>query len=245
MEMDQSTVKTAIVRSGVADRAFGHRAGGSIRQKAWMAWEKAIARLMELSSECALEAGMCKVLVKKHKGAGFVCEDGTRIEKGDRIGELHLNNRMVLELTSEHGANRAALRTARLARASIKELGEELERRPELADVKALVGITLLHRGLTHGLGFEQRALPSKAFEWATALYLRLLLRFLHPEGLNRSDRSKEKLTPVLLVCTRESLRKTFRSKRDLDTEMLGGAPGRIFKNSSDCSQGDPYYSVL
>ncbi len=224
----------------------GRRIGWKARQKAWMVWEKAIARLMEASSECSLEAGMCKMLVKKHKGAAIICEDGTRIERGDRIGELHLNNRMVLELTADHGANRAALRTARLARASLKEIASALERKPELAGVKALVGVTLLHRGLTHGLGFEQRALPSKAYEMATTLYLKLLLRFLHPEGLGRSERCREKLTPVLLVCTRESLRTTFRSRRGGDdSEIPPGEPGRFFIKSSDCSQGDPYYSAL
>jgi len=191
----------------VARRSRG-RVEDSLKQRTWMLWEKAMAFVLELTSEYKIEAGMCKLLVKKYRGPGFVCEDGTRIAKGDRIGELHLNNRMVLGLTREHGAERAALRTARLARASLKEIGNELERVPELADVKALVGVTLLHRGLTHGLGFESRRLPSKLFERATAAYLKLLLQFLHPEGLDRSERSKTKLTPAMLVCTRDNLRR-------------------------------------
>ncbi|WP_220377133.1 YkoP family protein [Cohnella phaseoli] len=221
----------------------GYQASGKLRQKVWMLWERAMARLMAMTSDYTLEAGMCKLLVKKHKGAAFVCEDGTRIEKGDRVGELHLNNRLVLELTGEHGADRAALRTARLVRSSLRELGEALERRPELGNVKALVGVTLLHRGLTHGLGFEQRPLPSKLFERATAAYLKLLLRFLHPEGLNRSGRSREKLTPVMLVCTRANLLAKF-PKRE-EAHELQGTSDRFFIKSSDCSPADPYISAL
>lgn len=206
--MTQQAAKGIVGSAPEAGEAWlGNRTRGAFRQKIWMAWERAVARFMELSSECTVDAGMCKMMVKRHKGAAIVCGDGTRIERGDRIGELHLNNRMVLNLTRELGADRAALRTARQARASLKELREALDGRPELADVKALVGVTLLHRGLIHGIGFEQMRLPSKLFEAATLIYLKLLLRFLHPEGLNRSERSKVKLTPVLLVCSRESLR--------------------------------------
>jgi len=220
--MDQQAAKGIV---GNATNAVGvwrsGRGATGFGQRAWMAWEKAVARLMALSSEYTHDAGMCIMMVKKYKGAGFVCEDGTRIEKGDRIGELHLNNRMVLELTREYGADRAALRTARLARSSLKEIDEALDRRPDLDGVKALVGVTLLHRGLTHGLGFERKRLPSKRFELATSVYLKLLLRFLHPDGLDRSERSKEKLTPVMLVCTRGNLRKLHakREPRAMDVQ--------------------------
>ena len=186
------------------------RSFGFARQSVWMAWEKAAAWAMRLTSEHTLRAGMCIVMVKKYKGAPFVCEDGTRIERGDRIGELHLNNGMVLALTRELGADRAALQTARLARNSLRQIREELDGRLAPARVKALVGITILHRGLTHGLGFEQRPLASKRFERLTAFYLKLLLRFMHPDGMGRSERSKLKLTPVMLVCTRDNLGRKF-----------------------------------
>jgi len=198
------------------------------RQAIWMMWENAVGRIMGMTSEYTLEAGMCKVMVKKHSGDDIVCEDGTRIRKGDRVGELHLNNRMVLELTRQAGPNRAALRTARLARDSLQRISEEWEIRPEMAEMKALVGVTLLHRGLTHGLGFEQRRLPSRRFEWLCSFYLKLLLRFMHPDGTERIGRSKEKLTPLLLVCSRDNLRNRF-----------------VFRKSSESSRGVPYSSCL
>ncbi|MFC4303907.1 YkoP family protein [Cohnella boryungensis] len=190
--------------------ALVKRSGCTARQRIWMAWEKVMLWIMGLNSEGKIDAGMCKVIVKKYKGPSFDCEDGTRIEQGDLVGELHLNNQMILGLTREAGAGRAALQTARLARTSLKEISAALDKRPELTRVKALLGVTLLHRGLTHGLGFEQRRLPSKRFERITAVYLKLLLFFLHPDGLERSDRCKEKLTPIMLVCTRSNLLRRF-----------------------------------
>ncbi|WP_239618729.1 YkoP family protein [Cohnella mopanensis] len=184
--------------------------GLTARQKLWLAWEKAAGRMMESMSESVLEAGMCKILVKKYKGEDILCADGTRIVKGDRVGELHLNNRMVLELTADVGANRAAIQTARLVRSSLKEINEALETRTDLSRVKALVGVTLLHRGLTHGLGFEIRSLPSKRFERVTALYLKLLLGCMHPDGLRRIEQNKDKLTPQLLILSRDALSHKF-----------------------------------
>lgn len=179
----------------------------TVMQKIWLLWEKLAGWGMKLGCDYVLEFGICKVMVKRHTGEAIDCEDGTRIEPGDRIGELHLDNRQMLELARTLGPDRAALQTARLARASLKRIDEAMETRPELIEVKALVGVTLLHRGLIHGLGFECKPLPSKGFERTSTVYLQTLLRFMHPEGANRVSRSKQKLTPLMLVHTRESLR--------------------------------------
>lgn len=192
------------------------RINKNVKQQIWMAWEKGMEWMMDLRSEHTLEFGICKVLVKKYSGPIMLCKDGTWIQEGDHIGELHLNNRMVLDLTREVGTDRAAIRTARQARDSLKAISEALASKDEMSTVRALVGVTLLHRGLTHGLGFEERSLPSKRFKMLTTFYLRLLLRFMHPDGVGRVNRSKEKLTPLMLVYSRTALIQKFESKSQL-----------------------------
>lgn len=187
-------------------------AGARAGQRMWMAWEGVVGRYMEWRSEGVYRFGVCKVLVKKHRGAGFTCEDGTRIEAGDRIGELHLDNAAVLGLTSSAAPSSAALALTRLARSSMRQVYVAMETIPELADVKALVGVTLLHRGLVHGLGFEQRRLSSRFEERMCALYLRMLLRWMHPEGKRRVRGSEEKLVPMKLIHSRRSLALRFGS---------------------------------
>ncbi|MBB6671429.1 polysaccharide deacetylase [Cohnella nanjingensis] len=177
-----------------------------------MAWEGLFAMVQKLGSESVTHYGICKVVVKKHRGHPIDCADGTRIEKGDRIGELHLDNTKVLALTGAASSERAALTTARLARDSLKQIQHALHHRDELSEVKALVGVTLLHRGLIHGLGFEQRALPSGWFERSSTVYLRLLLRFLHPEGRGRIRQRREKLVPMMLIHTRGTMARRFSS---------------------------------
>lgn len=191
-----------------------HLNKNTIKQRIWLTWEKGMEWILALRSEHTLKFGICKVMVKKYSGDSILCEDGTWIDDGDRIGELHLNNGRINELTRKFGVDRAALKTAREVRASMKEIGEALDTRMEMAQVKALVGVTLLHRGLTHGLGFEQHRLPSKRFEVITTLYLRLLMRFMHPDGLRHIDRNREKLTPILLVSSRSAFCQKFNPDR-------------------------------
>ncbi|MBB6729527.1 polysaccharide deacetylase [Cohnella sp. CBP 2801] len=175
-----------------------------------MAWEKVVGIGMEWGSEGTYSFGICKLLVKRHRGKPIVCRDGTRIERGELIGELHLDNAKVLELTREMSPSRAALLTARQARDDMRCIQAALESHPELVRVRGLTGITLLHRGLLHGLGFELQRLPSRMEERMCAFYLRVLLRFLHPEGGRRVAGNGGKLTPMRLVHSRSSLRRQF-----------------------------------
>lgn len=184
-----------------------------VGQKLWMSWERLIGRWLEWRSEDVYRYGVCKMLVKRHRGARIECEDGTVIEDGDRIGELHLDNTAVLALTGSAASSTAALTLARKARTSLRQIYVSLETLPELRDVKALVGVTLLHRGLVHGLGFEHRQLPSRFAERMCAIYLRLLLRCLHPEGRRRVQGREEKLMPLMLLHTRASLKQRFGSE--------------------------------
>jgi hypothetical protein len=187
--------------------------GKAALQSAWMLWEKGFERLSRWRSAWMAQFGICKVVVRQHRGESISCRDGTWIHRGDWVGELHLDNREVLRLLRSAGSERTALLTARLARDSLREISAALESRPELAGVKALVGITLLHRGIVHGLGFERHALESRWFERMTTWYLRILLRIMHPEGGRRIRQRTDKLVPVMLIHTRTALLARFSAR--------------------------------
>ncbi|WP_202128675.1 YkoP family protein [Paenibacillus dendrobii] len=175
-------------------------------QSVWMAWETVFDQITKLRSASVKKYGICKLVVRRHHGKGLECHDGHWIHAGDWVGELHLDNRQVLQLSREVGADRAALLTARMLRRSMKQISAAMETEPELAHVKALTGITLLHRGIIHGLGFEQHPLESKGFRIFTTYYLRLLLRVLHPVGRERTKQNAPKLVPKMLLMSRENL---------------------------------------
>ena len=116
-----------------------------------------------------------------------------------------MDNETILKLIRAEGPDRAALKIARLGRKSMHQISRAYESQSEFSEVNALVGITLLHRGLTHGLGFEHQAMKPDLFQKLTTSYLRMLLSVMHPEeephrSKNRIARSDEADSyPILL----------------------------------------------
>ncbi|WP_063860466.1 YkoP family protein [Paenibacillus sp. Soil724D2] len=193
-------------------------------QSLWMMWEHVFDFLNRFRSESVYRYGICKLVVRQHHGNSITCQDGRRILAGDWVGELHLDNRQVLKLTRTVGADRAGLSTARLFRIAIKQISQELDSNPELVKVQALTGITLLHRGIIHGIGFEQHPIESKWQQRFYAIYLRFLLRMLHPEGKQRVGHSIEKLSPIMIVISKQSLKERFTvRKKDSNPSSLDG----------------------
>lgn len=184
-------------------------------QSVWMAWESVFDQITKLRSASVRKYGICKLVLRRHHGKSLECQDGRSIHDGDWIGELHLDNRQVLKLSKELGPDRAALMTARMLRRSMKQISLALQTEDQLMEVKALTGITLLHRGIIHGLGFELHPLESKGFRVFSTYYLRLLMRVLHPVGRERTKQNTAKLVPRMLLMTRESLMERYSDKEN------------------------------
>lgn len=184
-------------------------------QSLWMMWENVFDFLTRFRSESVWRYGICKLVVRQHHGKSIACQDGHRILAGDWVGELHLDNRQVLRLTCAYSADRAALRTARMLHDAMKQISRELDSNPELIKVQALTGITLLHRGIIHGIGFEQHPIESKWQQRLCEMYLRFLLLVLHPEGKQRVQHSTEKLSPMMLVISKQSLKERYTLRKD------------------------------
>ncbi|OAB32083.1 hypothetical protein PMSD_18270 [Paenibacillus macquariensis subsp. defensor] len=90
-------------------------------------------------------------------------------------------------------------------RDAMKQISRELDNNTELMKVQALTGITLLHREVNHGIGFEQHPIESKWQQRFYATNLRFLLRVVHPEGKQRVQHSTQKLSPMMLVISKHS----------------------------------------
>lgn len=182
----------------------------AIIRPVWMQWERGFALLSRWRSAYVQKFGICTVMVRKYYGKEMTCKDGTCIRRGDWIGELHLDNAMVLKLLQARGSDQAAMRVTRLAADAMNQISCAMEFRPELSQVKALVGITLLHRGLTRGLCFERHEIRSRLSRRLMTVYLRLLLSVMHPDGGKRLGKRREQLVPIMLVHTRGTLRARF-----------------------------------
>lgn len=171
-----------------------------------MMWERVFDLITKARSASVSQYGICKLVVRRYHGPSMQCHDGQWVYSGDWVGELHLDNKQVLELCRSVGPNRAALMTARQLRDALYQISRAIDGKPELAEVTALTGITLLHRGIIYGLGFEQHPMKSRWLQWTTTHYLRLLLAVMHPSGTRRVRQSSEKLNPMVLMMTKKAL---------------------------------------
>jgi len=186
-------------------------------QFVWMKWESLFEWSTRMRSVYSGEFGICKMFVTKYYGKRIECEDGTSISAGDWVGELHLDNEKVLLMLQSNDASRVALTIARMARISMRQICAEIQSNPKLSQVKALQGITLLHRGIIHGLGFEKHEIEAGQFRTFSTSYLRLLIRVFQPGAKERIDQHAERLVPMRLVLTRRMLVQRFSLKESLD----------------------------
>ncbi len=116
-----------------------------------------------------------------YRGERVVLDDGTAIDPGDVVGELHLDNRRAVEL---HREGKSGIRFRREVLRSLPALAHDLVARPDCQAVKAVCGASLFWEGAAR-IGFENRPLPPFTRWWLT-WWVRFLLARFHPAGRQR-----------------------------------------------------------
>lgn len=175
----------------------------------WLGWE----RLTELlwRPQPIHPGGFFRYRIVRYRGPLTALRDGTIVTPGDWVVELHFDNRRLLQLwlaelpsatpSLQHdssGTKRARLgvpwELLRRARDDLTELAGRVTR-GELADVKALVGITLFARA-GRRLGFEVHPLPSTWYSRLQQFFFVGLVAIYHPLGWHIAERYRERAWP-------------------------------------------------
>ncbi|MFD2168769.1 YkoP family protein [Tumebacillus lipolyticus] len=133
-----------------------------------------------------------RIRVRHYAGPVIRLPDGQEIHEGDWVGFLHIYNLRLQQML--HGVksdNRRGVIVLRETQRSLPELVEFLRRHPRGERIKALIGVTLLNRGV-EPLGFTVQSVPDTGWFRFKAWYMRLMLLICHPEG-RRLSRKREK----------------------------------------------------
>ena len=121
------------------------------------------------------------------RGNPFTFPDGTRINRGQRVAEIHLDNHLVshtaLPMWELLGKTRSDLRF----------LAEQMMSGKIKDDFKAIHAVTVHHVAASR-VGFLSRELPEGAFTRLTQMFLKGLLVTYHPL---RKKRLSEGRTPL------------------------------------------------
>lgn len=126
------------------------------------------------------------------------------LRRGDLVGELHLYNyrlqQMLQGISSEIQLGLVALREVRN---SLPPLADYLDLHPAGYHVKALVGVSILHRGAA-SIGFHVFDLEAGWRKHFKTSYMRWLMRLCHPAGAKRFSGKGNLLIPKRIVMMKD-----------------------------------------
>jgi hypothetical protein len=163
-------------------------------------WERLYYRICKVQVENDDDLLYIRPMI--YKGHPIELDDGLVIEKGDRVLQLHFNNRLLIE-TAVHSTNTMQMITLllRMMRNTLKRLGEKISS-DSYTSYKGLYGISLMHRGATQ-FGFTVIEMPKGFDRSYQHFYLRMLMAIMHPDGRVRLKQKTDLLTPKIVAVSR------------------------------------------
>jgi hypothetical protein len=136
----------------------------------------------------------------RHRGRRVTLEDGTVVNPGDPVVELHMDNRRAAGL---HDTGKGGIRFRREVFRALPALARDLETLPEYREINAICGASLVWKEARRA-GFESRPFPAFT-RWWLGWWERHLMAHFHPAGRRR-----------LAVGNRTELRQIWISRRTL-----------------------------
>jgi peptidoglycan/xylan/chitin deacetylase (PgdA/CDA1 family) len=170
----------------------------------WLIWEKIFHILFRLHP--VGDGKFFNYRIRRYAGPPMDLRAGTTLHSGDYIMEIHFDNQMLFELgLNSRSTLQIGIKIIREMERTLPEMARELIATPNGDKVKALYGVSMIHRG-AESLGYGTYDLPRGLFSWMTNIYLRILIRVIHPEGNEKVRTKGEMLSPRMLIMPREIL---------------------------------------
>ncbi|NMO96787.1 polysaccharide deacetylase family protein [Paenibacillus lemnae] len=175
--------------------SFGKR----ILVSLWLLWEKAFHKVFRLETATP-EDPMLHFRLTSYHGKMIDLADGTQLEKGDQVLELHFDNKKLFEIGSRSRSEmQIAIQMIRAVQHDLPAVAQMVLDRPEFHKIKGLYAVTMITRG-PEQFGFILEDLPPGLFASSTRVYLKLLLSVIHPKGQSRLKEGSRRMEPKTLV---------------------------------------------
>jgi hypothetical protein len=151
-----------------------------------------------------------RIRVRHYAGPELALPEGVRIRGGDWVGFLHFYNLRLQELLQGvRSENRRVLLVMREVKNSLPELADFVRHHPHGERIKALIGVTLLNRGV-EPLGFSVAEVPDTAWFRFRSWYMRWMMAFCHPDGKKRLTVRGQPLRLMQVMLSRDELLRRY-----------------------------------
>lgn len=175
----------------------------------WLLYEKAFHAVFRLKTVGGSEHPSFHYRITTYNGQPIELAEGGRVNKGDRIAELHFDNKMLSTIAATSKSPVATgIRMLREVEQALPHLADQLMEDVQARDIKAVYGVTMIHRGADR-LGFEIHQLPDGWFKKSTNVYLRILVRVLtqRQKQVKGKAHRREPVTPRMLFMSEAKIR--------------------------------------
>ncbi|MFF2480471.1 polysaccharide deacetylase family protein [Paenibacillus sp. NPDC058071] len=133
--------------------------------------------------------------VKKYGGEAVELSNGEQLSKGDKIVELHFDNKKLSTIAAQSKSPLATgIRILREVEQALPVLANTIAGDPDARAAKSIYGVTMVYRG-ANKLGFQIVNLPDGLFARSSRIYLRVLMRVL--TNKQRNARAKERRSTI------------------------------------------------
>lgn len=172
--------------------------------KAWSLLDKVYFHCSRLEYVNQEAKNIFRVKLLTYRGRELFLTNGTSIRTNDTLLKIHLHNCLLIgETMNMSNDTKRALYVYKRVEESMPGLVDFIRNHPRKDDIKGIIGITLLHRGVSR-LGFEVKDIENSHYRRAKQFYMKPLFLLFH---LNKQHhRKKENMVPKFLVMSKEQL---------------------------------------
>jgi peptidoglycan/xylan/chitin deacetylase (PgdA/CDA1 family) len=205
----------------------------------WLMWERAFHVIFRLKTVGDVKDAAFHYRVTTYHGENIELAAGGRVEKGDRIAELHFDNKKLSSIAATSKSPVATgIRMLREVEQALPLLANQLAADHDADDIKAVYGVTMIHRGADR-LGFEIFQLPEGFFAKSTRIYLRILIRVLtnNTKQTAKGKKRRETISPRMLLMPVNTIRRHATvqlNKMQEEAERISDAVERTISAAAD-----------
>jgi Predicted xylanase/chitin deacetylase len=173
---------------------------------AWLLYEKLYHVVFRLKNVGG-DNSVFHYRVIKYHGEPIKLADNGYLKNGNKIVELHFDNKMLSSIALQSSSPLSTgIRLLREMEQALPVLARTLAKDPEVEGVRAIYGVTMIHRGADR-LGFQVEPLPDGLFARTTRIYLKILTSVLTNKQRNARGKAKrDSIKPHMLLMPLEQL---------------------------------------